>query len=68
MVPYFHYETAFRLEPQITGQQFAAQHQIYVDFLKGISSRTAEQCVRFHLGMSDASPPKSSEIFEALVS
>jgi DNA-binding GntR family transcriptional regulator len=68
MVPYFHYETAFRLEPQITGQQFAEQHQIYVDFLKGISSRTAEQCVRFHLGMGEGAKSESSRIFEALVS
>ena len=45
MVPYFHYETAFRLEPQITDQQFADLHQIYVDFLKGVSTRTAEDCV-----------------------
>lgn len=51
MVPYFNYETAFRLEPQITGRQFAELHQPYVDFLKGSSPHTAGQCVRLHLGM-----------------
>src|SRR5579864_1399408 len=60
MVPYFHYETAFRLEPQITDQQFAALHQIYVDFLKGTSKHTAEQCVRIHLSMPELSETESA--------
>jgi DNA-binding GntR family transcriptional regulator len=59
MVPYFHYETAFRLEPQINNQRFAALHQIYIDFLKGTSSHTAEQCVRIHLSMSETSEAES---------
>jgi DNA-binding GntR family transcriptional regulator len=54
MVPYFHYETAFRLEPQINNQRFAELHQVYVDFLKGTSAGTAEQCVRSHLSMPEA--------------
>jgi DNA-binding GntR family transcriptional regulator len=67
MVPYFHYETAFRLEPQITDQQFAALHQIYVDFLKGTSSHTAEQCVRIHLSMpADSGAEPSREIQAAM--
>jgi DNA-binding GntR family transcriptional regulator len=68
MIPYFHYETAFRLEPQITGQQFAGLHQIYVDFLKGTSAHTAGQCVRFHLSLPEASEAESSRTVEALVS
>ena len=68
MVPYFHYETAFRLEPQITDQQFAELHRIYVDFLKGVSTRSAEQCVRTHLGMGDGTEAKVSREMEALVS
>lgn len=60
MVPYFHYETAFRLEPQITDQEFAALHQIYVDFLKSLTDRTAEQCVRFHLSLPETEPEYSS--------
>jgi DNA-binding GntR family transcriptional regulator len=66
MVPCFNYETAFRLEPQITDLQFAEQYQIYVDFLEGTSSRTAEQCVRFHLGMREASAAGCSEDFETM--
>lgn len=69
MVPYFHYETAFRLEPQITHQQFADLHRIYVDFLKGATERTAEQSVRIHLGMRDAGDEdESTRSLEALVS
>lgn len=68
MVPYFHYETAFRLEPQITDQQFTALHQIYVDFLKGDSTYTAEQCVRIHLSMPLGESAESARTVEAAVS
>jgi DNA-binding GntR family transcriptional regulator len=68
MVPYFHYETAFRLEPQITDQQFAGLHQIYVDFLKGTSTRTAKECVQIHLGLSSSDGEESSQTLEATVS
>ncbi|HEY3839219.1 MAG TPA: GntR family transcriptional regulator [Bryobacteraceae bacterium] len=68
MVPYFHYETAFRLEPQITDQQFADPHQIYVDFLKGSSQYSAEECVRIHLGLSSGLATRSSPDLEAVVS
>ncbi|WP_414662552.1 GntR family transcriptional regulator [Horticoccus sp. 23ND18S-11] len=27
------------------------QHQLYIDYLAGKTNRTAEQCVRFHLGL-----------------
>jgi DNA-binding GntR family transcriptional regulator len=56
MIPYFNYETAFRLPPQVTDRSFPEQHQVYVDFLRGTTSRSAEQCVRYHLGMAEASP------------
>jgi DNA-binding GntR family transcriptional regulator len=68
MVPYFHYETAFRLEPQITDQRFAGLHQIYVDFLKGKSKNTAQQCVRIHLGLGDGGTANTSKVLEAVVS
>jgi DNA-binding GntR family transcriptional regulator len=67
MIPYFHYETAFRLEPEITDQQFADLHQIYVNFLKGTSSRTAEQCVRIHLSMPETPGAETRQSHEALV-
>jgi DNA-binding GntR family transcriptional regulator len=68
MVPYFHYETAFRLEPQITDQQFADLHQIYVDFLKGASTRSAKECVRIHLGLLSAEGVLTAQAAEAVVS
>ena len=68
MVPYFHYETAFRLEPQITDQRFAELHQIYVDFLKGASKLTAKECVRIHLGLGHGETADASKALEAVVS
>jgi DNA-binding GntR family transcriptional regulator len=53
MIPYFNYETAFRLQPQVMGLSFLDQHQIYVDYLKGATTRTAEECVRYHLELSE---------------
>jgi DNA-binding GntR family transcriptional regulator len=35
------------LEPALGDRQ----HQLYIDYLAGRTSQTAEQCVRFHLGM-----------------
>jgi DNA-binding GntR family transcriptional regulator len=49
MVPYFNYETAFRLKPQDTNRGFPEQHQILLDYLKGESPHTAEECMRLHL-------------------
>lgn len=68
MVPYFHYETAFRLEPQITDQQFADLHQIYVDYLKGSSRYSARQCVQIHLGMGDGETAVNERSMEAIAS
>ncbi len=68
MVPYFHYETAFRLEPQITDRQFADLHRLYIDFLKGASKHTAKECVRIHLGLAEGQGMESSRILAAMVS
>jgi hypothetical protein len=27
------------------------QHQLYIDYLAGKTDKTAEQCVRFHMGL-----------------
>jgi DNA-binding GntR family transcriptional regulator len=59
MVPYFNYETAFRLQPQVTDLRFPEQHQILVDYLKGASLDTADVCMRRHLRMPVASPAES---------
>ncbi len=52
MVPYFNYETAFRLQPQVTDRGFPEQHQLLLDYLKGESPYTAEECMRLHLRLS----------------
>lgn len=52
MVPYFTYSRVFRLQrPDLTLELFSSQHQDYIDYLSGASRRTAEECVRYHLGL-----------------
>ncbi len=53
MVPYFNYETAFRLQPQVTDLRFPEQHQILVEYLKGDSPYSAEECIRRHLRLPE---------------
>jgi DNA-binding GntR family transcriptional regulator len=57
MVPYFNYETAFRLQPQVTDRGFPEQHQSLLDFLRGGSPYTAEECVHLHLTLSPTEGP-----------
>jgi DNA-binding GntR family transcriptional regulator len=64
-VPDFTYGTAFRLgRPDLTLELFEAQHQLYIDYLARRTQRTAEECVRFHLGLiepaSDAAPAREA--------
>lgn len=54
MVPYFNYETAFRLQPQVTDRGFPEQHQPLLDYLQGNSPYTAEECMRLHLKLPPA--------------
>src|SRR4051812_6626222 len=52
MVPYFAYGSAFRMSrPDLTPELLGAQHQSFTQFLSGQSDQTADQCVRFHLGL-----------------
>jgi len=52
MVPYFAYGSAFRMSrPDLTPELLGAQHRSFIEFLSGNSDRTADQCVRFHLGL-----------------
>ena len=67
MVPYFNYETAFRLQPQVTDLRFPEQHQILVEYLKGSSPDTADVCMRKHLRMPLASQVASSPDVASLV-
>ena len=52
MVPYFAYGSAFRMSrPDLTAELLGAQHHCFIDFLAGASEKTADECVRFHLGL-----------------
>ena len=54
MIPSFTYGTAFRMDrPDMTAEQFDWMHRLYIEFLAGSGERTAEQCVRLHIGKSD---------------
>jgi DNA-binding GntR family transcriptional regulator len=51
-VPYFAYGSAYRMSrPDLTADLLGLQHRAYIDYLSGTSEQTAEQCVRFHLGL-----------------
>jgi len=51
MIPYFTYHMVYKLKsPELTEELLKLRHQMYLDFLKGQCSRSAEECVRFHLG------------------
>lgn len=52
MVPYFAYGSAFRMSrPDLTADLLDEQHRSFIRILSGSSDQTAEQCVRFHLGL-----------------
>jgi DNA-binding GntR family transcriptional regulator len=51
-VPYFAYGSAFRMSrPDLTPELLGLQHHSFIEFLSGVSDQTADQCVRFHLGL-----------------
>jgi DNA-binding GntR family transcriptional regulator len=50
MNPYFAYGSAFRLgRPDLCAALLREQHEMYMEFLRGASTRSAEDCVRFHI-------------------
>jgi DNA-binding GntR family transcriptional regulator len=51
-VPYFAYGSAYRMSrPDLTADLLGLQHRVFIDYLSGASDQTADQCVRFHLGL-----------------
>ncbi len=51
MVPYFTYSLAFAMDrPDLTRDLIHRQHTMYMDYLSGVSSHSADYCVRFHVG------------------
>jgi DNA-binding GntR family transcriptional regulator len=55
VAPFFAYGSLFSSRelqrPDLTGQLIAEEHQLMIDFLRGRTAVTAEDCVRFHLGL-----------------
>ena len=52
LVPYFAYGSIYSVaRPDLTPELLAQQHGVFMQYLKGDESRTAEECVRFHLGI-----------------
>lgn len=52
MVPYFAYGSAFRMSrPDLTPDLLDEQHRCFIRVLSGSADQTADQCVRFHLGV-----------------
>lgn len=49
MVPYFAFMIAFWTKPeQLTVQMMTEEHDLYCDYLKGTTSKSAQECVQFH--------------------
>ncbi|MCC6361953.1 MAG: GntR family transcriptional regulator [Bryobacterales bacterium] len=56
-IPAFTYGAAYRMNrPDLTSELFDTQHQFYIDYLKGATTKTAAECVRFHLGLATPEP------------
>jgi DNA-binding GntR family transcriptional regulator len=53
LAPFFAYASIFTRHqwPDLTEQLIAREHDLFIDFLCGRIDSTAEDCVRFHLGM-----------------
>jgi DNA-binding GntR family transcriptional regulator len=53
LAPFFAYGSLFSAHrlPNLTAQLLAEQHDQMIHFLRGCNSPTADDCVRFHLGL-----------------
>lgn len=51
MVPYFTYSLALAMNhPDLSRELIYRQHTMYIDYLRGTIDRSAEDCVRYHVG------------------
>lgn len=52
LASFFAYGSLFSVgRPELTPQLLDEEHEYFIQFLRGTGTRTAEDCVRFHLGM-----------------
>ena|SRR2546428_12772675 len=60
VVPHFTFAGVLSIQrPELTAELFAEQHQRYLRYLRGDSPYSAEECVRFHLGMGATERPEA---------
>lgn len=51
MIPSFTYGTAFHMDsPDLSRTRLEQLHEIYIEYLRGSNDRTAQECVRIHMG------------------
>lgn len=52
LTPFYAYGSVFQIgRPDLSGDLLERQHVSYIDFLRGTSKCSAEECVKFHLGL-----------------
>jgi DNA-binding GntR family transcriptional regulator len=53
VAPFFAYGSLFseHRRPDLTANLIAEEHGLMIDYLRGATDRTAEDCLRFHLGL-----------------
>jgi DNA-binding GntR family transcriptional regulator len=53
LAPFFAYGSVFRglRRPDLTAELIAEEHELIIDFLSGKNNSSAQECVRFHLGL-----------------
>jgi DNA-binding GntR family transcriptional regulator len=52
LAPFFAYGSLFNVgRPELTPRLLDEEHEYFIQFLSGVQERTAEACVRFHLGL-----------------
>jgi DNA-binding GntR family transcriptional regulator len=52
LASFFAYGSLFSVgRPELTPRLLDEEHEYFIQFLRGMEKRTAEDCVRFHLGM-----------------
>lgn len=51
VVPFFLFTIMYSAKTELDGETLDTQHRSYLDYLKGTTSLSAEECVRLHLRM-----------------
>ena len=61
MAPYFSFAMVYKMnDPELTYELMKRQHDMYLDYLRGLIADSAEDCVRFHVGSAPLGATGSS--------